>query len=417
MRLIYADAEGKFYDHPTLRPVGRSGDIFVEMLPDDLIELPEGASLVMIPEGTPVGVTPGGRFVPVDVGCGGVSGPARAVAALLPQGYTRTMLPAYRRPRDAYPLPLLGYTAVAWQRGKVWVAAQETDVPDRWNPARYDTPELPALVEKLLCRLPDNRIVRRLAGCALEYSCFTAQNIFYSRWEGGIPVSRTCNAGCLGCISLQPAECCPSPQSRIDFTPSVGEVVELACSHLEQAEGAVISFGQGCEGEPSLARELLGEALLEIRNKTARGTINMNTNAGNTDNIGELYRSGLDSIRVSLISAREEIYNAYHQPRGYSLDNVRSSIALAGQMGLYTSLNLLVSPGLTDREEEVKALLDLISETGVKMVQLRNLNIDPDLLNTRLPPARGEIIGIPGLIEVLRSVPGLTVGNFSKPVK
>ncbi|MCL6612696.1 MAG: radical SAM protein, partial [Peptococcaceae bacterium] len=281
----------------------------------------------------------------------------------------------------------------------------------------YNTQELPGLVEKLLAELPGNRIARQLSRCALEYGCFTAQNIFYARWEGGIPVSRSCNAGCLGCISLQPAECCPSPQARIDFTPSVEEVAELGTRHLERAEEAIISFGQGCEGEPTMAGELIRDALLKIRDKTGCGTVNINTNAGNTGALKTLCRSGLDSIRVSLISAREEVYNAYHRPRGYGLADVRASIRTAVQAGVYTSLNLLVLPGLTDRAEEMEALAGLIRETGVHMVQLRNLNIDPDCLFAGLPRPKGEIAGIPGLIDALRKVPGLEVGNFSRPVR
>jgi len=80
---------------------------------------------------------------------------------------------------------------------------------------------LAPLVREKAAFYKDNRIIKQLSECALQYQCFTAQNIFYKRWEGGIPVSPVCNARCLGCISLQPAECCPSPQSRIDFTPTI----------------------------------------------------------------------------------------------------------------------------------------------------------------------------------------------------
>lgn len=413
MRLLYADADGNYYDHPALRAAGRTGDRYCELAGEDLIEMPSGASLVLIPGGHPVGVA-AGRFTMAERGYGG-DGPAFAVGALLPQGYTRTLLPAFRR-KGGPPLPLLGYAAVAWRRGKVYVAAVKTDSPDRWDPRHYNTPDLPFLVKKIRKEMPGNRIVRQLSECALEYSCFTAQNIFYGRWEGGIPVSRSCNAGCLGCISLQPAQCCPSPQSRITFTPSVDEVAGLGLRHFE-AGGDIISFGQGCEGEPSLEAGLIRDALILVRRKTPRGTINMNTNAGNTTAIEELCGSGLDSIRVSLISARREIYDSYYRPRGYGLINVQESLKKACRMGVYTSLNLLVYPGLTDREEEAEALAGFISETGVKLVQLRNLNIDPDYLFENIPRAEGEIIGIPGLLERLRNLPGLEVGSFSRAIR
>jgi len=81
------------------------------------------------------------------------------------------------------------------------------------------------------------------------------------------------------------------------------------------------------------------------------------------------------------------------------------------------SLNLLVFPGLTDREEEAAALLDLVRDTGVNMIQLRNLNIDPGFLLKHLPPGSGKTLGIPEMVEAMLQVPGLAVGNFSKPVR
>ncbi|MGB9803740.1 radical SAM protein [Desulfofundulus sp.] len=412
-RLVYADAGGRFYDHPAISAVGRSGDRFVEITPSDMMPLPRGASLVLIPGGSPVGLDRRGKFVLVKE----VEGtPVFAVAALLPQGYTRTLLPAYRRPAGEKPLPRFGYTAVAWHKDGLWVAARQTDNPYRWDPGHYNTPELGRLISEHLARHPGNPVLTRLARCAREYSCFTAQNIFYRRWEGGVPVSPHCNAGCLGCISRQPAGCCPSPQDRIPSTPPLEAVVEVMEEHLGSAPGAIISFGQGCEGEPLLAAGTIAAAVSRVRRVVSRGTVNVNTNAGHTAGMVQIIDSGVDSIRVSLISARPAIYRAYHRPRNYDLRDVRRSIVLAREAGVFVSLNLLVLPGLTDREEEIKSLLAFIQETGVQMVQLRNLNIDPDYLFSRLPPARGELAGIGGLISRLEKVPGLLVGNFTREV-
>jgi len=143
----------------------------------------------------------------------------------------------------------------------------------------------------------------------------------------------------------------------------------------------------------------------------------MNSNAGQKDAVAAICRAGLDAIRVSMISAREDTYNAYHRPSGFGLPDVRQSIKYAVARGVYTSLNLLVFPGLTDRAEEVAAILNLVRDTGINQIQLRNLNIDPDLLMDHLPAGGGKIIGIPGMIDSLRSEPGLTVGNFSRPVR
>jgi pyruvate-formate lyase-activating enzyme len=414
MRLLFADKENNFFDHPDFAPVGRTGDSFVELIEEDFIELPSGSTLVSIPEGEPIGIAADGGFKKVKT-------PdhfqAVAVGALLPQGYTRTFWPAYKRNDSSKILPLMGYAATAWHKGKAYVAAIRTDQPEKWDPAEYNSKKLPLLVNDYIRSMPDNRIIRHLAKCALEYSCFTAQNIFYSRWEGGIPASPVCNARCLGCISRQPAQCCPSPQSRIDFMPTSEEIFQIGLTHLSAAEEGIISFGQGCEGEPSLAAVVIGEAVEKIRDRTDKGTININTNGGDSEKLEYLCRAGLDSIRVSLISAREKVYNAYYQPQGYRLENVRASIKKANELGVYCSLNLLTSPGLNDREEEAEALLEFIRDTGVQLVQLRNLNIDPDYFFKNMPGAKGQLMGIAGLIDKLKALPNLEIGSFSRSVR
>lgn len=415
-RMVYADSWGRFYEYTGVQALGRTGNMFAEPAGDEMMELPEGASLVLIPGGHPAGIDKKGKYTLVEK-CPGDRGPAWAVGALLPQGYTRTLLPAYRRKGVDGSLPLYGYAAVAWREGKVYVAARRTDDPRRWDPCHYDTPDLPELVGKRIKEQAGNRVLEQLGRCSLDYHCFTAQNIFYRRWEGGLPVSPSCNARCLGCISEQPAECCPSPQTRINFNPTVEEVADIAVQHLSAAPGSIISFGQGCEGEPALARETIAAAIRRVRRETFRGTINMNSNAGYTDGVEAICEAGLDSIRVSTISAREQTYNAYYRPRGYGFRDVRASIEAARSRGVYVSLNLLLFPGLTDREEEADALVDLIRRHGINMVQLRNLNIDPDLLMRRIPAAKGEIMGVPELIKVFKNIPGLKVGNFSHPVR
>ncbi|WP_418791143.1 radical SAM protein [Phosphitispora sp. TUW77] len=414
-QLLYADSKGRMYEHPEALAVGRTGGLFAEIEEEEMIPLPEGASLVMVPGGVPVAIGANGSFNELTSAPDGA--PCFAVGALLPQGFARTMLPAYRR-KDKHPLPLFGYAAVGWKDGRVYVAAVQTDNLEKWNPSHYGTSELPGLVYDMLDRQGNNRVITQLAKCALEYNCFTAQNIFYRRWEGGIPVSPVCNARCLGCISLQPAECCPAPQSRIGFVPEMWEVTDIAVPHLIEAEGAIISFGQGCEGEPSLQAPLISEAIKNIRSYTGAGTINMNTNAGNTAGIKEICSAGIDSLRVSTISAREETYTGYYVPISYRWQDVYDSIAFARDKGTYVSLNLLIFPGLTDIPEEAEALVALLAKLDINMVQIRNLNIDPDFLSSRIPLASNEVMGINNFIDFLKAeLPGLEIGNYSRPVR
>jgi molybdenum cofactor biosynthesis enzyme MoaA len=197
----------------------------------------------------------------------------------------------------------------------------------------------------------------------------------------------------------------------------VDEVAELGAAHLAHGVDPILSFGQGCEGEPLLQAPLLAAAIRAIRKVTGRGTINLNTNGGDPEALDALARAGLDSVRVSLISARAEIHAAYHRPRSFGLADVRRSLAVAHARGVFVNLNLLVLPGLTDREEELEALLDLLRAGTVDVVQLRNLNMDPYRLFQSLPAARGRIVGIPHLIATLRTVPGLRIGSFTYNVK
>jgi pyruvate-formate lyase-activating enzyme len=407
---VYADEQGNAYHHPGLFALGRLGNSFVEPAEEEFIPMPQGATLTLIPNRTAVVMDKHGKFIKY-------RGAGWAVGALLPQGFTRTLLPAFVNDSKASPLPLFGYTAVGYKNGRFFVAARATDIDDKWNPKHFNTAVLEEKVNRLVGRFPQNRIIQQLSHCALEYSCFTAQNIFYERWEGGIPVSPVCNARCLGCISLQPAECCPTPQNRIAFIPDISEIVELGSHHLGNDREPIISFGQGCEGEPSLQADIISQAIKLIRTQTNKGTINMNTNAGYTQGIEKLCLAGIDSLRVSLNSALPEIYHSYYQPRNYTFENVRSSLKIAAEQGVYTYLNLLFFPGVNDCEDEIEALLDLVNDTGVKAIQIRNLNIDPDLFLAKLPSPHGEPLGVPAFLEILeQELPHVEIGNYTKPV-
>ena len=114
------------------------------------------------------------------------------------------------------------------------------------------------------------------------YHCFAAKNIFVGRWEAPLPTSPSCNARCIGCLSLQEGECCAS-QDRITFVPTPEEIAEAAIPHLRKAEDPIVSFGQGCEGEPLVQSKTLVRAVRMMRDATSRGVINLNTNGFSPD--------------------------------------------------------------------------------------------------------------------------------------
>ena len=415
-RLILSDPEGNIFDHPSLKVSGRSGDRFLLPLPSELVPLPKGSQLFTLPGRIPIGWDEEERsFVSSrKVRLGKKEAECAAVAAFLPPGYIRTFLPATRLGPRAPILPLWAYSAVGWKDRRFWATGLLIDPNPHWHPKYFENDGLlKRKVHASLSKNPKNRLLQQLSRCALEYHCFAAKNVFFRRWECPLPTSPSCNADCLGCISLQPSECCPASQERISFVPTVDEVTGVALPHLEKAEDPIVSFGQGCEGEPLTEWRLLENSIAKLREKTDRGTINLNTNGSLPKRLAKLCEDGLDSVRITLNSPHSKYYKRYHRPKGYSFGEVVDSLVVAKGKGIYTSINLLVFPGFTDREAEVEGLIELIKDTNLDLVQMRNLNIDPDLYLKTM--GRGEGIGISKMIDILKKeFPFLQFGYFNR---
>jgi molybdenum cofactor biosynthesis enzyme MoaA len=409
--LVYCAPEGEIREEPRLRALAFGNQ---PLESSDLIPLPDGVTLSMMPDRLAVGERRSGELEVIsrERGC--------AAAALLPIGYTRSLLPAYEKVPNTEPLPFFGYSAIAGMHGRLYVAAIQTDDPRKWHPRAFNRRSLRRFVHEKQVALPSNRIVAHHAHCALDYSCPTASNLFFGRWEMAIAVSPGCNARCIGCISKQEEEDLISPQDRLTFIPTVAEIVEVAVPHLEYAEDAIVSFGQGCEGEPLLQWRRIEQAIKTMRTCTGKGVININTNASNPRWLQRIYDAGLDSIRASTISGHPETYTAYYRPIGYSFEDVKESLKRARDAGVYSSINLLCFPGMIDREREVEALLSFVEETGLRLIQLRNLNIDPEVLLPRMPAleSMGKALGVRTMIETIKQeLPEVEIGNFTRPVK
>ncbi len=411
---LYADPKGRVFDLPGYSPLGLSGGDLVPIPERDLAPLPEGSQLFVIKKGILAterdGITVyleklrGKRIFPV--------------AAFMPAGWTRTLMPGYVERAEIPVLPLWSYTAVAWHRGKICGAAVRVARNPKADPELH-SPELDKqlikLVERRIKENPSNRLLRQLARCALDYHCFAAKNLFYRRWELPLPTSPSCNSRCLGCLSLQEGECCAS-QERIDFVPTPEEISEIAVPHLQKAPTPIASFGQGCEGEPLLQYRTIERAIRLIREQTKRGTINLNTNGFSPERIRVLARAGLQAIRISLNSSLEACYDAYYRPVGYKYSDVLKSLSAAKDEGLYVNVNLLVFPGYTDQEQEAEGLIRLFRKTGVDVVQMRNLSIDPWWYIRKIPRPEGRSLGVRGLIGLFRKeLPGMRIDYFNTP--
>jgi pyruvate-formate lyase-activating enzyme len=334
-----------------------------------------------------------------------------AMAVALPAGYTRLLLPAYAANRNALALPLFGYTFACVVEDRLHVAAMRTDEGEDWEPRRFARGELEDLIARRLSHAPNNRVLRQVARCSLEYACFTAQNVFLERGEAALPVSPTCNARCIGCISEQDSAAgVPAPQARIADEAAAQELAAVAIHHLERVENAIVSFGQGCEGEPLLRSVSIARAIETIRAKRPNGVVNLNTNGSLPRALERCIDAGLDAVRISLNSFRPRVYAAYYRPQGYGLEDVFASVHLALSRGLQVSLNLLSHPGVTDDEDEIFAMESFLRASPVSMVQTRTLNIDP--------ASYFDVVGRPrapmGMRRAIERIGKLArVGNFT----
>jgi len=398
--LAYADAGGRIFYDSAAYPLADGGDLR-EPQPDELIAAPPGTVPTMLPGRVPL------------LADGRVASRRVALGALLPAGYTRTLLPAYRTLPGAPPLPLFGYTYACVVDDELYVAAMQTDASDDWTPRHFAENELETLVALRRVQDPANGVLAQLSICATSYGCFTAQNVFLERGEAALPVSPACNARCIGCISEQAPEAgIPSPQVRVREESTADELARIACAHFARVPDGIVSFGQGCEGEPLLRATTIARGIAAIRATSSAGTININTNGSLPRALRMLIDAGLQAVRISLNSFRHATYAAYYRPLGYTLDDVFESVRLARSAGLRVSLNLLTHPGVTDDVREIEASDALLAQTRVAMVQTRTLNIDPE----RYFAAVGRPAAAPlGMREALRRIAaaGVRVGNFT----
>jgi pyruvate-formate lyase-activating enzyme len=412
--MVAADLKGNIYDHPQLLMVCRRGAEISLPRPDELIPLPEESELFLLPGRRALGFDPD-RGVLEEL-------EELAVAAFVAPAHTLIAHPACVRAPGAPVLPLFAYGAVGFAHNRFYVCAKRVDADPRQEFKGIARSLLRKEALALAGRFPGNRLVRHLVhNCALKYACPAARNFCLGRYEAPLPVSRACNARCLGCISRQDKDS-PlgrTPQERLDFTPTAEEILEVMRLHASRETVAPIySFGQGCEGEPLSEAPLIAEAVRKFRSGQGRGTVNINSNASRPAAVAELAEAGLSSLRVSLNSARPEAYERYHRPQDYSFEQVVQSIRTAKAAGLYVSLNLLFFPGFSDAEEETAALIALIQRERVDCLQLRNLNIDPDLYLEKMGDlALGPCAGLLNARKrLLLECPGLRLGYFNPPL-
>jgi pyruvate-formate lyase-activating enzyme len=408
LKLLISDSSGNIYEHGEYQSVARSGEFIFIPPESDFINLPNESRLLYIPDSVPMGFNDKNYQIVR-------SADSLCVSAFLPPGYLRLYIPAYER-KGKTVLPFYAYSHIAAKEGEFVVAAIKVDDDSIWNPANYDfSTNFLNVVKPIVEKYGNNKIISQLSKCALEYNCTAAKNFFMGQYEAPIPTAVTCNCSCLGCISHN-AKGLITPQKRLNYTVSVNDIVEVALIHNDRAQTPIISFGQGCEGDPIMVVDTIAKAVKIIKNKCPGLTINFNSNCSIPQNISKLIESGIDSIRLTIFSFNENLYNEYHRPSSYAFSDVLKSLRIMSDSDIFTSINLLVFPGITDRSEEVKALQEALNSYRINMIQWRNLNIDPFLLleNVKLKP--DELLGIKNLLKIIKkSHKDLYFGYFNRP--
>lgn len=355
---------------------------------DRAMPLPPDAELVPLTDRAAIGIDRRGQ--PRSLG------PTRwALAAVLRPGRLRTHLPACEAESGVAVLEPLGYAAVAADaRGELVVAAVTLGGDPPGPPG-----DPSGAITRRLRDEPSNRLLRQLARCAREYRCPFAANAFLGTGECALPLGAPVNDTAAPIVALRRREE-RAPLEPVTFHAEASDVAAVAAAHLA-AGGACVSFGHACEGEPLTLVRPLVDATAEIRRRSA-GAIVLRTSGASAAGLARAAEAGVDRVVVRIASAHGPTYELVHRPVGFRWSDVRATLREATARAIAVTVELLVLPGLSDRDREVDALLELLGElpAGTEL-RLADLAADPYALLARVPAA--PAIGVASLIARLRA--------------
>jgi hypothetical protein len=207
-----------------------------------------------------------------------------------------------------------------------------------------------------------------------------------------------------------PDSAIPSPQTRIAFEPTSRSRAHRRRTPRARRDG-IVSFGQGCEGEPLLRSTTIARTIERIRAAT-NGTINLNTNGSRS----RRSRCSADRCRTAGRAREPQLVPARSTPRTTGRSATRSTTSSRAcarrRAGLRVSLNLLTHPGVTDERTRSKR-----SEAFLRAHRWRWCK---RARSTSIPARYFAVVGRPqspplGMREALRRIEshGIRVGNFT----
>ena len=297
-----------------------------------------------------------------------------AVAALVP-GHARLLMPAYVDDRAAPPLEPRAYAAVgADAAGRLVVAARA---------ASAGTPPATGTLAALR-GLPANAVARQLARCARENGCRAASTF----GAGLLPVPLGAPAaerpalpidlrsGYAGVVTEAAA-----------FHPSADDIVEAALAHLARG-GTGVAFGRACDGEPLARMGVLEESASRIRDRSPDAVVALETSGSDPVALRRALDAGVTSVSIRIVSALAGTYDALHGPVAHRWKDVHACLRLVAERAVALTVALLLLPGLSDRPDEIEAMLALLGALPGGRLELRDLGTDHVRVFSRLPGAR-----------------------------
>ena len=334
----------------------------------EAIPLPPGTELIPLPRQA-IAFDRGGRARPLGAG-------RLALAAIVP-AHVRLAFPAYADEPSAAALDLLPYAAVAADvRGELVVAAARSASADA---PVADRPAVPAVRE-----FPANALARQLARCSRDHSCAAARTGI-GRGELPVPLGAPVAERPRAPVALRSGYG-GAPTDLAAFRPSASEIAEVAVRHLERG-GTAVAFGRACDGEPLARIRVLEDAVARIRERAPGASVHLETCGSDPAAMRRAADAGVTSVTVRIGSARADTYERAHGPVGHRWAEVRASLQAAAEQRLGIVVALLVLPGLTDRPQEIDAIVALLDELPGGRVEIRDLGADPLRALAMFPPS------------------------------
>ena len=205
--------------------------------------------------------------------------------------HTQIYSAAYQTLPGAPLLPLFAYTAVGWKDGQFVAAGVRVDPDERQDFHHFDPRRSGA----------GRTHVSRKTGTIASFATSGNAPLPMAALRHG---TFSCTAGKRPCPPLPSAMRAASAVSvsrtggplgypgAHHFRAQVEEIAGVAIPHLKEASKAVVSFGQGCEGEPLLQSEVIGDSIRTMRQASSRGTINLNTNGSLPEAVEDSVKRG-----------------------------------------------------------------------------------------------------------------------------